>query len=89
MQKALEIREKELGEGHPNTALSYNNLATNLDGQDRYDEAEPLYRKALEICEKVLGEGHPTTINSFTRSPIPTPRQSSSLKPLICNGRSE
>ena len=64
-QKALEIRKRELGEDHPDTATSYNNVAANLNAQGRYDEAEPLYKKALEICEKVLGEDHPSTAASY------------------------
>ena len=57
--------EDNLGEDHPDTATSYNNLASNLNAQGRYDEAEPLYRKALEIHTQVLGEDHPDTATSY------------------------
>ena len=56
---------ENLGEDHPDTAQSYNNIATNLNAQGRYDEAEPLYKKALEICERELGEDHPDTATSY------------------------
>ncbi|MEW8659886.1 MAG: TIR domain-containing protein, partial [Candidatus Thiodiazotropha endolucinida] len=40
--QALEICQRVLGEEHPSTATSYNNVATNLNAQGRYAEAEPL-----------------------------------------------
>jgi tetratricopeptide (TPR) repeat protein len=61
----LEIRRKWLGEDHPDTAASYNNLAYNLQDQGRYTAAEPLYRKALAIKLKTAGEGHPDTATSY------------------------
>ena len=57
--------EGELGERHPDTAVSYNNLAYVYDSQGRYKEAEELYRKALRIREEILGERHPDTANSY------------------------
>jgi tetratricopeptide (TPR) repeat protein len=54
-----------LGEAHPDTATSYNNLASNLDDQGRYGEAEPLYRKALELLQAALGAAHPGTAASY------------------------
>jgi tetratricopeptide (TPR) repeat protein len=53
------------GEGHPDTAISYNNVAYNLQAQGRYAEAEPLYRQALAIWLKALGEGHPQTASGY------------------------
>jgi len=63
--KALKIREKILGEEHPNTATSYNNLAGLYKAQGEYQKAEPLYLKALKISEKILGEEHPSTATSY------------------------
>jgi tetratricopeptide (TPR) repeat protein len=60
-RKALQISEKVLGEDHPDTATSYNNLALCLDDQGKHSEAWPLFRKALQIREKVLGLDHPRT----------------------------
>ena len=56
---------KVLGEDHPDTATSYNNLASNLNAQGKYGAAEPLYQKALAIRLKVLGEDHPDTATSY------------------------
>jgi hypothetical protein len=53
--------EKVLGEEHPDTASSLNNLALLLSEQGSYQEARPLYERALAIREKVLGEEHPYT----------------------------
>jgi tetratricopeptide (TPR) repeat protein len=64
-RKALVIFEKILGENHPNTTASINNLAFLLNAKGDYAEAEPLYRKALAICEKVSGENHPDTALSI------------------------
>ncbi|KPQ32078.1 MAG: TPR repeat [Phormidesmis priestleyi Ana] len=59
--KALEIRKAELGERHPDTARSLDNLAGLYRSHGRYGEAEPLYIKALEIRKTELGERHPDT----------------------------
>ena len=64
-RKSLEIRQRVLGEEHPSTAASYNNVASNLNAQGRYEEAEPLFRKSLEIRQRVLGEEHPSTATSY------------------------
>ena len=64
-QKALAIRESVLGENHPDTATSYNNLAFLYSRQGLYEQAEPLYQKALDIRESVLGENHPDTAGSY------------------------
>ena len=61
LRKGLEIKARVLGEEHPDTAVSYNNVASNLSYQGRFQEAAPLYKKALEIFKKVLGVDHPHT----------------------------
>ncbi len=65
LRRALAIRLKALGEGHPDTATSYNNLAATLRDQGKYAEAEAMHRRALAICLKALGEGHPDTATSY------------------------
>jgi hypothetical protein len=60
-KKALAIRRKALGEDHPDTAMSYANLAVLYYATGRYQRAEPLYEKALAIRHKTLGEEHPQT----------------------------
>ncbi|MDE7274230.1 MAG: ATP-binding protein [Lachnospiraceae bacterium] len=63
--KALWLRKKILGEEHPVTAMSYNNLAYVYRRQGEYKKAEELYKKGLGISEKVLGEKHPFTATSY------------------------
>ena len=46
-------------------ARAANEVASNLNAQGRYAEAEPLYRKGLEIRERVLGPDHPSTAASY------------------------
>lgn len=47
------------GAGHPDVALTCNNLAALYRAQGRYAEAEPLCLRALQIREAVLGTEHP------------------------------
>jgi tetratricopeptide (TPR) repeat protein len=54
-----------LGDEHPDTAMSYQNLASNQDAQGQYAEAEKGLHKALAIRRKVLGEEHPDTAQSY------------------------
>ncbi len=54
-----------LGEEHPVTLVSLNNLAALYDAQGRYGEAEPLLQRALETRERVLGREHPDSLVSL------------------------
>jgi CHAT domain-containing protein len=63
--QALTIYRKVLGENHPATASSYNNLAVNLKVRGKAAEATPLLEKALAINRKVFRENHPTTAQSY------------------------
>ena len=54
-----------LGERHPDTAASLNNLAVLLEAQGDYAAAKPLYEQALAIHKAVLGERHPDTATSL------------------------
>ena len=64
-REVMERIRRWLGEGHPDTAQSYNNLALNLKSQGRYGDAQPLYQRALDIRRKALGEGHPDTATGY------------------------
>ena len=55
------IRQRVLGEDHPDTVNALHTLASLLHNQDRDAEAEPLYRQVLAIRQRVLGERHPDT----------------------------
>ncbi|MFH1603867.1 MAG: CHAT domain-containing tetratricopeptide repeat protein, partial [Pseudomonadota bacterium] len=66
LRKALAIHERTLGESHPSTANTLNNLSTYLDRRGRSEEAEPLQRRALDILVKSLGPLHPDTAGMLT-----------------------
>ena len=59
-RRALAIDSKALGEDHPDTAMSYNNLAATLRDQGKYAEAEAMLRNALAICRSRWGRRIPT-----------------------------
>jgi tetratricopeptide (TPR) repeat protein len=59
--QALELRQRLLGENHPDVATSLNNLALLYNSQGRYEKAELLYLQALSIAEVSLGKEHPNT----------------------------
>jgi tetratricopeptide (TPR) repeat protein len=65
LQLALAIRERVLGPTHPDTATSFNDLASLYRRQGKYELAEPLYQRALDIRERVLGPEHPDTAASL------------------------
>jgi len=58
---ALEIRKTELGDRHPSTATSMNNLAGLYSLMGQYDRALPLYKVAVSLFEELLGYEHPNT----------------------------
>jgi tetratricopeptide (TPR) repeat protein len=64
-KQALAIRKAQLGDNHPSTATSLNNLAELYRLQGRYSEAEPLYKEALPITKTQLGDNHPDTAISL------------------------
>ena len=50
-KKALEIREKVLGNDHPETGKLLSLLATYKRGQQQYNDAEILYGRALRVLK--------------------------------------
>jgi tetratricopeptide (TPR) repeat protein len=60
-EAALEILKSQLGDRHPDTAQSLNNLALLYYSMGQYDRALPLYESAVSIAEEVLGFDHPNT----------------------------
>jgi tetratricopeptide (TPR) repeat protein len=64
--RALEIRQRQLGDGHPHTAQSLNNLASLYCKLERYHEAEQLYIRSLAIREQYLGVNHLQTATSLS-----------------------
>ena len=53
------------GPDHPDTLSSLMNLASCLDDQGNYEEAEAFSRQALEGRQQVLGPDHPDTFDSL------------------------
>ena len=64
-QRALAIREKTLGPGHPFVAETLNSLAVLDYNRGKYALAEALHRRALAIREKALGGEHPLVAESL------------------------
>ena len=59
--RAESYGQKVLGEAHPDTANSLNNLGFLLRAIGEYEAARPYYERALAIVEDVLGPDHPHT----------------------------
>ncbi|ESU10201.1 hypothetical protein FGSG_12516 [Fusarium graminearum PH-1] len=64
-RKAVETRVEVLGEEHPDTLTSMNNLALTFLDQGRWKEAEELEVGVIEMRKRVLGEEHPDTLISM------------------------
>jgi hypothetical protein len=54
-----------LGDDHPDTLASLNNLAIIFDIKGEHDRALPLYEECLEKHQRVLGDDHPYTLTSL------------------------
>ncbi len=65
---ALETRRRVLGEEHPDTLASINDMGLLLQAQGKLLEAEPYIREALEKRRRVLGEEHPDTLESINNA---------------------
>ena len=64
-QRALVIRERYLGQHHPETARTLNGLAHLAVQRGQDTQAEALYRQALSIREQRLIARHPDTARSL------------------------
>jgi tetratricopeptide (TPR) repeat protein len=60
--RSLEISKSELGDRHPNTAASLNNLAELYESMGQYERSLPLHEEALEICKSESGNHNPNTV---------------------------
>ncbi len=61
-QKALVIRKEVLGERHPDTAMSMNNIGMHYVKMGRLGQGLTFIEEALEITKELLGELHPKTL---------------------------
>jgi tetratricopeptide (TPR) repeat protein len=62
----LEKRKRVLGEEHPDTLGTMNDLAATFYEQGRLSEAEELGLRVLEKRKRVLGEEHPDILTSMS-----------------------
>lgn len=68
IDKVVAIRQKILGQEHPDTASSLTDLGIVATGQGEYDAAQMYYEQALTIQKKILGFNHldiAATINNL------------------------
>jgi hypothetical protein len=63
----METSLRVLGQEHPDTLTSMNNLACTWKSQNRDAEALDLLSSCLELSRRKLGLNHPNTL-TFTRS---------------------
>ena len=61
-ERTLADRVRVLGEDHPDTLRSRNNLASAYQAAGRVSEAIPLLKQALAGLERALGAQHPDTV---------------------------
>lgn len=66
-QRALSIREQQLGPEHPETAEIVHCLAQFWEMQGNLEEARICYSRALAIREQALGTQHPKTAETRSR----------------------
>jgi eukaryotic-like serine/threonine-protein kinase len=65
-EKALAIREKELGPEHPKLAASLNNFATVRYGVGAFEDARILLERAVAIRQRALGPEHPSVASNLS-----------------------
>ena len=66
LMAALDLREKALGESHPDTLESMDTLMETLVEQERFVDAERVARRALEVRRRLLGSEHPEVLASMS-----------------------
>jgi Flp pilus assembly protein TadD len=64
-EQVLDASRRVLGEEHPDTLTSMNNLALTLWYQGDLAGARKIQEQELVICRRVLGEEHPDTLTSM------------------------
>ena len=63
--RACQILQNLLGNEHPGTLTSMNNLASTYRKQGKLQEAAALQERVLEATRRTLGEKHPETLTSM------------------------
>ncbi len=65
-RETLKLHKEVLGECHPNTLRSMNNLASTYWNLGQLDKAEVLEKETLKLHKEVLEEYHPDTLISIS-----------------------
>ena len=65
LERALAIHRQALGDDHPDTLESINDIGVVLESTGKHAEALTYSREALEGNRRVLGDEHPNTLNSI------------------------
>ena len=60
------MQRSTLGDEHPDTLTSMNNLAPLLLGRGKLSEAEPLFMEAMRMQRSTLGDDHPGTLTRMS-----------------------
>jgi hypothetical protein len=64
-EKVLEARQRILGDDHPHTLGTMNNLALSYQSLGRTKEAAEMQEKSLETRQRILGDEHPHTLGTM------------------------
>jgi len=65
-EEELEVNRRILGDEHPDTLTSMNNLASTLNNEGDLSNARVLQEEVLGTRRRVLGEEHPDTLTSMS-----------------------
>ena len=65
-EEALQACRATLGDRHPSTLTSINNLGLLLHAMGKLEEARPLLEEALQAQRETLGDRHPDTLTSIS-----------------------
>ncbi len=74
-KRAVDIRTRAFGPEEPETLRAMNSMAKMYLRQERFGEAEGLYREVLSARRRVLGPDHPDTLTSMNSLTIMYARQ--------------
>jgi hypothetical protein len=61
----MQTMKRVLGDEHPDTLTSMDNLASTYSNQERWTKAEELEVEAMQTMKRVLGDEHPDTLTSM------------------------
>jgi tetratricopeptide (TPR) repeat protein len=65
VQEVLKVQRETLGDRHPNTLNSINNLGLLLQEMGQLEKARPLLEEALQAGRETLGDRHRDTLISI------------------------